>query len=281
MKTVSIIIPVHNRHDLLLNTLKSVFDQDIKYIRKQIIVVDEASNPSIKQYLKRNRPAYLKQIKLIRNDRALGPSLARTKGINVANGDCFAFLDSDDLWRKDFLQSTTSKLPFNKSAIVTTLSYPYFIGEFRTSQKIFFSILSNVRNVTFLASWLFNGGKLSGKFLYMLRLSSSIFTKEAVNDVRFLMSYRTAEDWKFIWDCIRKNSPTFNIIPKTLVGLTYHQKSETARRSHFWGYYYKLIDELSESYRKSIPIKLFKLYTGFSVWRERSYGKLHYYPKKK
>lgn len=276
--TISVIIPTHNRHELFRKCLASVMCQKTGIYKLQIIVIDESSSPPIRSVISEK---VLPKIKIIRNKRALGPSIARTQGLQYAKGQIIAFLDSDDFWRKDFLSQTISHIRPHTSQIITTLVWPIFIGNISVSNKITFSILSSARVLTLMVVFLMNRRLVPYQLLYFLRLSSCVFTREAIGNSKFLMAYRTAEDWKFYYDCIKNNKPRISILPKILVDVTYSGQSETVRRSHYWGYYYKLIDEMPSSLRNSPGIKLFRKYTDWSVWRNKSEKFLHYVPKTK
>ena len=276
---LSIIIPVHNRHDLFLHSLNSVLNQKHN-VSKEIIIVDEASSPPIEEFIKDNLPDTLPFVKIIRNSRALGPSLARTKGLNVAKGKFIAFLDSDDFWRPEFLSQLLPRFDSGKSEIVTVLSSPVYMGNVGIGEKIYYSLLRIIRSTIIFSSSILNKGVLPYSWLYVLRLSGMVFTRKAIGKVKFLMAYRTAEDWKFIWDCIRQNQPEIKILPRILMDFTYSGHSETIRRSHYWGYYYMLIDELTPDIRNSFGMKFFKFTTDLSVLRTKSYPHLHYYPRK-
>ena len=90
----SVIIPVYNRANRILPTLKSVQDQD--YDNFEVIIVDDGSSDSeelrqVVQDMKDNRFKYVRQ----ENE---GAASARNMGIRMATGDYIAFLDSDDLY---------------------------------------------------------------------------------------------------------------------------------------------------------------------------------------
>lgn len=86
------IIPTHDRPDLLRAAIRSVRDQRVDEI--EIIVVDDASDPPV---------VVNDDIVLVRHDRPLGPAAARNAGVAAARGRAVAFLDDDDLWLPDRL----------------------------------------------------------------------------------------------------------------------------------------------------------------------------------
>jgi len=88
---VSIIIPTHNRVDDLIACLKTVFEQDFKGL--EIIVVDDASVDETERVLEKT--GFLNKIVYLRNDKRLGVSKTKNRGIGVAKGKYCWFLDSD------------------------------------------------------------------------------------------------------------------------------------------------------------------------------------------
>lgn len=91
MPLVSVIIPNYNYLKYLEKCLESVFNQD--YTNIEIIVVDDGSTDgSLKYLMSLHNPLKVLQQK------NLGVSVARNKGILESNGEFLAFLDADDFW---------------------------------------------------------------------------------------------------------------------------------------------------------------------------------------
>ena len=86
---VTVVIPTHNRHLLLMEALESVADQD--WPSWECIVIDDGSEPPV------SLPADLSQTKLVRRAVRGGPAAARNTGLRAATGRFIAFLDDDDL----------------------------------------------------------------------------------------------------------------------------------------------------------------------------------------
>ena len=102
MSLVSIIIPYYKKIDYIEKTLLSILNQTYKNF--EIIIVYDDQNAkelnSLKKIIDDN-----KKIQLIINNKNLGASHSRNLGINKAKGDYIAFIDADDIWKKDKLQT--------------------------------------------------------------------------------------------------------------------------------------------------------------------------------
>jgi glycosyltransferase involved in cell wall biosynthesis len=96
MKTlVSVIIPTHNRLQLLQRAVQSVLTQTFQDF--EIIIVDDASSDRTPDYLQ-GLASSDERIRFIRNDKSCGGSQSRNAGIALSGGEWLAFLDDDDLW---------------------------------------------------------------------------------------------------------------------------------------------------------------------------------------
>lgn len=88
---VSVIIPSHNRPQLVAQAVESVLAQNHP---TEIIVIDDGSDPALTAEGVLAHPV----VRLLRNDVAQGPTRARNVGIDAATGTYMAFLDDDDIW---------------------------------------------------------------------------------------------------------------------------------------------------------------------------------------
>lgn len=92
MPLVSVIVPTHNRRQLVCEAVASVLAQ--RDVAVEVIVVDDGSTDDTSAAL----AAFGDRIRCLRQPR-LGVSAARNRGAGAATGTWLAFLDSDDLWR--------------------------------------------------------------------------------------------------------------------------------------------------------------------------------------
>ena len=111
---VSVIIPVHNRSDLLYECLASVRAQTYPHI--EVIVVDDASSEPIESVTQSIDWGNGFRCKYLRLDHNQGPGAARERGRREASGDFIAYLDSDDLWFPAFVEKSVTALLANPNA---------------------------------------------------------------------------------------------------------------------------------------------------------------------
>jgi len=91
---VSIIIPVFNKAEYLADCLDSALGQSFRNL--EVICVDDASEDQCGEILRTyvNRDA---RLKVIYNNKNLGPGKSRNRGIEAAKGNFLRFADADDL----------------------------------------------------------------------------------------------------------------------------------------------------------------------------------------
>lgn len=95
---VSVIIPTFNRASMVLEAAQSVCQQTFQDF--ELIIIDDGSTDGTAEELKKiARPFHY------RFQENQGVSKARNQGIQVARGKWIAFLDSDDLWRPQKLET--------------------------------------------------------------------------------------------------------------------------------------------------------------------------------
>ena len=96
----SIVIPLYNKADYVVSTLKSVLKQT--YTSFEIIIIDDASTDNS---LKEVRKFEDTRIRIIEHGKNLGLSATRNTGVKAAENDYVAFLDADDCWHHSFLEN--------------------------------------------------------------------------------------------------------------------------------------------------------------------------------
>jgi hypothetical protein len=101
---VSVVIPLYQKGDVVLGAVRSVLGQSFGDL--ELIVVDDGSSD---EGPARVLAAADGRVRMIRQANA-GPGAARNRGLTEARGSLVSFLDADDEWSPEFLQSGVQAL---------------------------------------------------------------------------------------------------------------------------------------------------------------------------
>lgn len=109
---ISVVIPAYNREKSIEMCLNSVLNQTYKPL--EIIVVDDCSTDNTVSKIKRYKCDF---IRVIECSEKHGAQRARNIGIKEAKGEWIAFLDSDDEWYPDKLESQVKAIERTKYTV--------------------------------------------------------------------------------------------------------------------------------------------------------------------
>lgn len=99
-KKVSVIMSAYNVEATIAKAIKSVLNQTYKNF--ELIVIEDCSTDSTLNIIKSYKD---KRLKLVKHTNNLGCGRCRYDGLKKAKGDYIAFLDSDDWYAKDNLET--------------------------------------------------------------------------------------------------------------------------------------------------------------------------------
>jgi glycosyltransferase involved in cell wall biosynthesis len=110
---VSIIVPVYNREQLIVECIQSVSQQSFRDF--ELIIVDDGSTDDSRGIAESTLKHYglAGDVISIQNS---GPDIARDTGLERARGQYIALLDSDDLWEREYLEYMLTNLREHASA---------------------------------------------------------------------------------------------------------------------------------------------------------------------
>lgn len=117
---VSVILPTHNRPDLLREALTSLQDQT--FSDWEAVIVDDASCPAVEFSPNDAR------IRILRHDTAQGGAAAKNTGIQNARGEILAFLDDDDCYAPRYLERALDVLDRHPGIDVVFMGVTWFGG---------------------------------------------------------------------------------------------------------------------------------------------------------
>ena len=205
---ISVVIPVYNGAKTIKETIESVLEQT--YQDFEIIAIDDGSQDNT-----------LAVIDSIQNQRIkvfsypnAGVSASRNRGFARARGEFIAFLDADDLWTKDKLESQLELLQQNPQAGVA-YSWTDHIDELGKFLKpaSYTSCSGNIYERLLIGNFLSCG-------------SNTLIRAEALKQVGgFDESLKAAEDW----DMWLKLAPRYEFLvvprPQVLYRVSAHSLS--------------------------------------------------------
>lgn len=117
---IAVVIPVHNRRQLVERAIDSVFAQDMPDF--ELIVVDDGSTDGSAEFVEGIGDS---RLRLVRQADRRGANAARNRGISESRASLIAFLDSDDAFLPDKLSAVHSA--FAADADLGTLVDSYAI----------------------------------------------------------------------------------------------------------------------------------------------------------
>tara|TARA_B110000444_G_scaffold227069_1_gene232009 strand:+ start:191 stop:937 length:747 start_codon:yes stop_codon:yes gene_type:complete len=215
---VSIIIPYYKKKEYINKTISSVLKQS--YQKFEIIIINDEPSKFSKDIL-----AFIKKrdkrIKIINNKKTIGAGLSRNKGIKIARGNYIAFIDSDDLWKKDKLKiqiNLMKKYDYN----VSHTSY-YIIG--KSNNK---TIIRKSKSLNFECL----------KKSCDIGLSTVVMKREILKKSTLFANFSTKEDY-YLWLKITNAGEIFHYINSPL---SYWRKTPNSLSS-------SLTQKLSDSYK--------------------------------
>lgn len=95
---ISVVLPVHNRQDVLGRAIQSVVDQEFR--DWELIVVDDGSRDGSVEVANAFRDPRIRVVELAENR---GGNVARNTGVREARSGLIGFLDSDDVFLREKL----------------------------------------------------------------------------------------------------------------------------------------------------------------------------------
>ena len=188
---ISVIVPVYNCEKYIESCIKSILEQD--YSNLELILVDDGSTDKsgmlCNQYAARD-----KRIKVL-SGRNSGASAARNKGMRVATGDWYSFVDADDFLDKNMYSTLMAFQKKTRAEIVQC-------GYRRIENGIeVFSTNSGGEYVqdTEEALMCLIEGKLFSNALW-----TKLFNKKVIDDISFNENLKINEDILFNFKAFMK-----------------------------------------------------------------------------
>lgn len=122
LPNISVVVPTHNSEKTIKTTIESVLNQNFHDF--EIIIINDGSDDSTLDIISKIHDS---RIKILTYSKA-GANVSRNRGLSHAVGKFVSFLDADDIWTSDKLQSQIKALLDNPEAAVS-YSWTDYIDE--------------------------------------------------------------------------------------------------------------------------------------------------------
>ncbi|HEY7531367.1 MAG TPA: glycosyltransferase, partial [Nitrospiraceae bacterium] len=109
---VSIVMPTHDRGYVIGTAIKSVLAQTHK--AWELLIIDDGSTDDTEAVV---QSFHDQRIRYLRLESGSGIGPARNEGLRHARGELIAYLDSDNVWDREFLALTVAGLDMNSASI--------------------------------------------------------------------------------------------------------------------------------------------------------------------
>jgi teichuronic acid biosynthesis glycosyltransferase TuaG len=143
---VSIVMPAYNCEKYVVEAINSVLAQT--YENWELLVLDDGSKDNTLHIINEfgNKDT---RIRPLQNEKNMGVSATRNRGIEIASGDWIAFLDSDDMWEPSKLEKQfkvvnehSAEFIFTGASYINENGEPYK-GIFEVPEKVTYKKLRN------------------------------------------------------------------------------------------------------------------------------------------
>lgn len=114
---VSIITPLYKCENFIEETIKCVIGQTYK--KWEMLLIDDCTPDNSSEIVKKYSQID-NRIKYFKLDENSGAAIARNRGLKEAKGRFIAYLDADDLWKKDKLEKQIKFMIENNYAFTCT-----------------------------------------------------------------------------------------------------------------------------------------------------------------
>ena len=228
----SVIIPLYNKANFVKKTIESVLSQTFKDFEIVVVndgstddslaIVSEITDPRIRVFTKENG----------------GVSAARNFGIEKSRYEYIAFLDADDIWLPDYLETIKGMIEHYPQAGVFSTAYTHVDGKNRWKERN----VEVVKNAIYTENYC---KSLEKKEIKQLWTGAICAKKELFDNIgRFRVGVKRGEDldmWlrlSLVSPIVWKNEPKvlYNEITENNARTSYNSYKESFPYWEWYGY---------------------------------------------
>lgn len=213
-RSVSVVIPCYNAAPFLRETILSALHQT--HTPLEVIVVDDGSSDGSSAIAE----SFGAPVKVIRQPNR-GESVARNRGMDIAQGHWTALLDADDVWLPDKLQGLLEAYESAAEPKPICVYSDFFLFGATTDphmQRPEYHAAKD-HHIRMLLDW-------------SIPTITAMFVTEIGREVRFPEEIQHGEEWIFF--LMLREKGTFVRVPKPLAGYRRHGRTQSGGPDHLW-----------------------------------------------
>ena len=196
MILVSVIIPYFKKKNFITKTINSIKNQTYKNL--EIIIIYDDEDHSDLKFIKKLKNVD-DRIKIIVNKKSFGAGRSRNIGINMSKGKFIAFLDADDLWKKNKIELQLKYMIRNNLEISHT-NYEILNPKKKNLKIMKAKVIDNCKNLLFSCD---------------IGLSTVMLRKKLISKNCQFPNLKTKEDF-VLWLMILKKNVKIGSLDKNL-----------------------------------------------------------------
>ena len=212
-KLLSVIIPTHNRAEMLQKAVQSVLAQE--YSNLEIIIIADNCQDNTAEVVQNFQD---KRIQLIQTQENVGGGQARNLGMDRAKGEYIAFLDDDDEWLENKLQKQIEVLEQHPEVALVTCNSLWQKGK---QQTIHYPPSEIDLNLLLYRNYI-------GSFSFVMT------TKEYLTNLRVNQRLNSAQDWDLWIKILHENKSKALTVNAILVKYYDHDGVRISKTKTKW-----------------------------------------------
>lgn len=192
---ISVIVPVYNTDNYLIECLDSIINQT--YNDLEIILIDDGSTDNSSRICDEYDSKYA-NVRVVHKENE-GVSVARNLGIEISNGEYIAFVDSDDVIDDNYFENLLTALLQTDSEISACALKREYTSTIKKQHLILSSVISFDSKEQVLESITDKQNSIEGY------ACNKLYKRSVLKDVRFDKNISMCEDSLFAWTVVSEN----------------------------------------------------------------------------
>lgn len=212
---ISVIVPLYNHEDFVLDCLASIHDQTYRNI--ELVVIDDCSSDNsfsrAKRLLETRFGTRFQAVHVLKNSQNLGAHGTINRGISLSSGQFISVINSDDLYHPERLESILRLMQEGNSELGFSLVDVISDAEPGQTQKIPDDFLLYPHRLAFLAQRDPTLGFALLRQNIAVSTGNLVFSRALYDRVGPFLDLKYCHDWYFVLQSLFYTEPVMVLEP--------------------------------------------------------------------